>query len=187
MHKEDVILCLKCIAKKGYTHLPGILECVPGAGKLLSEVSKIMIEGIEDAQKISEINKKIYNLAINAEKAEEKPEYMSSVVLPCINGELLTEEQQGQIADILSLEVDCDEAGMIETVAGFIGTYMGGDACINEDYEIGDNYINLNFCMETLDYSEEGYDYDERPVQELVTAFNSLLGQKLFKDYVIYG
>ena len=72
-------------------------------------------------------------------------------------------------------------------VVDFVSTYTGGDIYQGEDYEIGDNYFSFNFFMEWLDDEEEGYPYDEEPMKALAKALNSLLGQEIFKDYIIFG
>lgn len=190
MDKKNVKLLLGCVAKSAIENIPKILREIPAVGGIVSESYKAVIDGINDYEKrrksdaktVENIKKNCYQIIVEEAKIARKPEFMSCVIFPAINGTAFSREQQEWIDSILNLEVNGDEES-IGVVAEFIDNYLGGSIYLNEDYEIGDNYISFNF---SFDFGDEEYLYNEQPMISLVKAINNLLGQAVFKDYLIY-
>lgn len=202
--REKFIELLGCIAKSSIEKMPDIIKEIPVFGGVLSESYKVVLDAVQEfkqkkntsdsaTQEKESINKICYKAMIEEAQTAEKPKYMSCVLFPTVNGEVLEDEQKDKLDAILNLENDFGKEDAFEIVNQFMIEYMPDELNLNDDYEIGDNYFSFNLCVEKAMYDEEdeeldeeiGFTYDEEPMKKLINAINSIFGQVIFQDYII--
>lgn len=177
-------LLIDSIGTSTNENLYGILKGIPKFGNVAGELYKSVKQGIADykVENAVDIKGAYYQSLIKKIKAKDKPQFMNCVILPSVNAVLFTEEQKQQLYEILNLERESNENTRI--IVEFIDKYLEGNAIINEDYEIGNNYISIYFSFA---YGNEIYPYEEQPIISFIEAVNHLLEQEIFKDYLIFG
>ena len=202
--REKFIELLGCIAKSSIEKMPDIIKEIPVVGGVLSESYKVVLDAVQEfkqkkntsdsaTQEKESINKICYKAMIEEAKTAEKPKYMSCVLFPTVNGEVLEDEQKDKLDAIFNLENDFGKEDAFEIVNQFMIEYMPDELNLNDDYEIGDNYFSFNLCVEKAAYDEEdeeldeevGFTYDEEPMKKLINAINSIFGKVIFQDYII--
>ena len=148
----------------------GIVEMIPGVGKVASKMIVVAQKAGEKAGK-------------ELENAKPPIKYMQSVNFCCKKNQYISGDQRRELEMIFTNEYKSFENESLEDIESFIDTYVGRDMDTGEifDYEIKDDYlwIHLN--------ESERFLYDGDCLQKTLNALNTLLRQEVFERYEVLG
>ncbi len=200
MQREQILGIAKIVGKITLNALPGVLAAIPVtqmAGKILKEM-KTATEAYakemeKSAEKEAELAKKLEKImnenggpkAVMSELQENccKSGEVNCVSFVVVPGKEISDEVKQSLKEWFAGEIEFEDENVNTILEEFAKIYFR-ESIAKEDYEIGDSYVNFNFCeYDEFEYSEE---LDE-DMQYVMKALNEIAGEELIGAYFTFG